>query len=57
MIPQVLLSKHQFKGQIRWEYVRLEADRVQNSGVSRDSHGNGKGRMKWALTSRNQSLD
>ena len=33
-------------GQIRQEYVRLEADRVQNSEVSRDNYGNSKIKME-----------
>ena len=38
----VLLGYKYLDSQIRYKYVRLEANRVQNGRVSRDNYRNGK---------------
>jgi len=53
----ILLDNECLDGWIRQEYVRSKANRVQNSGMSKDGYENGKGGIKWALVSRNQLLD
>ena len=52
-----LCSYKHLNSWIRQKYIRLEASRVQNGGVSRDDYGNSKRWMKKALISRNKSSD
>ena len=42
---------------MRKKHARLEANRVQNGGVERSGYINSNEWIKWALTSRDQSLD
>jgi len=41
-----LLDYKHLDSWIRQEHVTLEADRVQNGGVRRNSYGNSKGRIE-----------
>ena len=54
---RALLGYECLDDQIRQKHIISEADRVQNSRVSKDNHKNGKGGIEQAFTSRNKSLD